>query len=330
MSWWSFKPYVSVAEKRANALEQIHKHQKDGQTLLPVCIEGKKIAHTFWGKAWCDNVDSYSDMYNRLPRGRSYVRNGAVIDLQIASGKITAMVQGSELYEVQIDLEPVQTDSWRKIQQACAGQVGSLIELLQGKLSKGVMEIITRPGSGLFPKPAEIKKTCSCFDWADVCKHVAAVLYGVGARLDHSPELLFLLRQVDHLELIAHAGDVNAMTNVATQEKTIDTDDLANVFGIDLEPSIPASPATKIDRPAPRKSTTVGRPKKAAATKPTVKPKRAPATGKKTTPTRPNPAMSKKVATARAVKTKNATVESSTKAGQRKFQVVGRKPSKGR
>lgn len=250
MSWWSYKPYISVAEKRAKAMSQIRKLREKGQTLSPVVIEGKKIAHTFWGKAWCDNLDSYSDYDNRLPRGRSYVRNGSVIDLQITAGKITALVQGSDLYKVQIDLQPATTTSWREIQRACSGQIGSIIELLQGKLSKSVMEIITRKDNGLFPKPAEIKKNCSCYDWADVCKHVAAAMYGVGARLDQSPELLFTLRQVDHLELITKASDVAAITRSSANQKTIGNDELADVFGIDLEPTSPPQTTAPPDAPA--------------------------------------------------------------------------------
>ncbi len=267
MSWWSYKPYVSVAQKQAKATKQLRKLQKAGQSLSPVSLEGKTIAHTFWGKAWCDNVDSYSDFDNRLPRGRSYVRNGAVIDLQIESGRITALVQGSDLYKVQIDLKPATAKSWREIQQACAGQIGSLIELLQGKLSKGVMEIITRPGSGLFPKPGEIKKSCSCYDWADVCKHVAAAMYGVGARLDQSPELLFKLRQVDHLELITQAGNVTAITNVPTDQKTIAQGDLADVFGIELEPVSPAKAVVAIGSPSLPKPATDHRSKAAGKAK---------------------------------------------------------------
>lgn len=240
MSWYGFKPYVSVAKKRANAARTIAKLQKKGQTLSPVTIDGNKIAHTFWGKGWCDNLESYSDYENRLPRGRSYVRNGSVVDLQITSGCVTAMVNGSSLYTVRIDMQPVAATCWSCIKRDCAGQIGSLIELLQGKLSSAVMGVITRANGGLFPKPAEIKKTCSCPDWADMCKHVAAVLYGVGARLDREPELLFVLRQVDHLDLITQAADVSAMTNASTGLKTIAGDELADVFGIELErPDMP-------------------------------------------------------------------------------------------
>jgi uncharacterized Zn finger protein len=157
------------------------------------------------------------------------------VDLQIEPGRITAMVAGSELYTTKINIKPASAKAWSRIRQRCAGQIGSLIELLQGRLSQGVMQIITDRDGGLFPRPAEIQLACSCPDWADMCKHVAAVLYGVGARLDENPELLFLLRKVDHLELIARAGSVSALAKKAKGQKTIASDELADVFGIELD-----------------------------------------------------------------------------------------------
>ena len=153
---------------------------------MPVVIEGRKIARSFWGKAWCDNLERYSDFANRLPRGRAYVSNGSVVDLQLAHGKIEALVSGTEIYRVKIDISVAAPTRWKAICADCAGSVGSLVELLQGKLSKHVMERVCREADGLFPGPREITMTCSCPDWAGMCKHVAATLYGVGARLELS------------------------------------------------------------------------------------------------------------------------------------------------
>src|SRR5262245_10633830 len=203
--WFEFRPYVPVAQRRAQAAREVEKRRKAGKAVSPVVIEGRAIANTFWGKAWCDNLESYSDFENRLPRGRTYVRNGSVVDLQIQPGKVTALVSGSELYEVRVDIATLPSAEWSSIKSRCAGQIGSLVELLQGKLSKGVIEIVTAHNGGLFPRPREIEMSCSCPDWAGMCKHIAAVLYGVGARLDHEPEMLFLLRNVDHQELIEEA-----------------------------------------------------------------------------------------------------------------------------
>jgi uncharacterized Zn finger protein len=208
---------------------------KKGQKTSPVVIDGRTIAKTFWGKAWCENLESYSDYENRLLRGRTYVRNGSVVDLQILEGKITALVSGSSLYKVTISIGLLPNGCWCDIKSRCAGQIGSLVELLQGRLSKGVMAIVTARDDGLFPKPKEIQLSCSCPDWAGMCKHVAAVMYGVGARLDHQPELLFRLRQVDHLELIDSAVPTTAAK--AATGKSIAAGDIADVFGIELAPA---------------------------------------------------------------------------------------------
>ena len=237
MGWYyGFRPYVSVAKRRANAAREMAKLAKKGHAIAPVRIDGRKIACTFWGKAWCENLEAYSDFANRLPRGRTYVRNGSVVDLQIHPGKVTARVSGSELYNIDIKIKPLSKDRWRAVSSQCAGQIASVLELLQGRLSQGVMEIITHRDRGLFPKPSEISLDCSCPDWADMCKHVAAALYGVGARLDEKPELLFVLRQVDHLELIEHAAAGQALAPAtASGTKTIAEADLAEVFGIELD-----------------------------------------------------------------------------------------------
>jgi uncharacterized Zn finger protein len=245
MQWYSFRPYVSVSQRRANAVRLTAKLRKQGRTITPIKVEGKTIARTFWGKSWCDHLESYSDYANRLPRGRTYVRNGSVIDLQITPGKITAMVSGSEVYDITIKLDKLQPQRWRSVRSHCAGQVGSLLELLQGRFDKSVMTVLTDRDKGLFPAPAEISMKCSCPDWAGMCKHLAAVLYGIGSRLDHEPELLFVLRQVDHLELLdpmAAAGSL--ATAGAGGEKTLKESDLADVFGIDLEPAPAAATST--------------------------------------------------------------------------------------
>jgi uncharacterized Zn finger protein len=245
--WFEFRPYVSVAQRRAQAAREVEKRRKKGQTVTPVVLDGRTIARTFWGKAWCDNLESYSDYENRLPRGRTYVRNGSVVDLQIKPGKITALVSGSELYEIDLTITPLPEKQWQSIKSRCAGEIGSLVELLQGRLSKGVMNVVTAQDGGLFPKPSEIKLSCSCPDGANMCKHVAAVLYGVGARLDQQPELLFLLRKVDHLELIEEAVP-RASKKTSTGKKTLVESELAGVFGIELaesDASAAAPPSTK-------------------------------------------------------------------------------------
>ncbi len=241
MAWYgAFRPYVPVAERRRMGQREAKKRMKKGQTLAPVAIAGRKIATTFWGAAWCSHLESHSDYANRLPRGRTYVRNGSVIHLEIGKGRVTALVQGSELYDVTVTIAPLAKARWAKIVGACAGKIDSLVELLQGKLSRGVMEVVTHRESGLFPAPAQIELKCSCPDWAAMCKHVAAALYGVGARLDEKPELLFVLRDVDHLALIESAGGAKPRGSRAGGGKVIAQKDVASVFGIELDVPAPS------------------------------------------------------------------------------------------
>jgi uncharacterized Zn finger protein len=228
--------YVPVAERRLKAARAMEKLRKKGHPVAPVVIEGRKIASTFWGKAWCENLESYRDYANRLERGRTYVRNGSVVDLQIAPTEVTAMVSGSSIYNVKISIGEVNRKQWASICKDCAGGIDSLVELLQGRFSKGVMERICRQGSGLFPKPAEIRFSCSCPDYASMCKHVAAVLYGVGARLDKQPELLFQLRAVDEKDLVAHIDTaLPAAKQAPVPGKVLDGDDLSALFGLDMD-----------------------------------------------------------------------------------------------
>ena len=206
-------------------------------------------------------------MQSRLPRGRTYVRNGSVVDLKIARGEIAAMVSGSEIYKVRIAIAPASQPVWKALCKDCAGSIDSLVELLQGRFSKGVMERVCLPDKGLFPSPKEIKLSCSCPDWADMCKHVAAVLYGVGARLDTSPELLFTLRGVDHAELVAKAGEgLPLAKKPASSKRVMAGGDLGAIFGLEM-----AETGGRADAPAPKASATKGRKQPAARAKAAAK-----------------------------------------------------------
>ena len=249
-------------QRRAQAAREVAKRTKKGQEVTPVRIEGRTIATTFWGQAWCTNLEGYSDFANRLPRGRTYVRNGSVVHLKIDKGRIEALVSGSELYEIQIDIAALPKQDWHALKERSAGKIGSLVELLQGKLSKAVMELVTARDQGLFPKPKEIKMRCSCPDYAGMCKHLAAVMYGVGNRLDSSPELLFVLRGVDHLELIEQAIPT-APIKATSSAPTIATDDLGAIFDIEIGDAPVAKADTKTrEKPASKKVA-----KKASATR---------------------------------------------------------------
>jgi uncharacterized Zn finger protein len=241
--FYDWRPYVSVAERRHHASRELARLKKQGRATSPVVVDGRAIAKTFWGKAWCDNLERYSDFANRLPRGRTYVRNGSVIDLQITPGAVTALVSGSDIYTVAIEVSPVPKTRWIAICQDCTGAIDSLVELLQGRFSRGVMERLCREKTGLFPSPGELDFECSCPDWASMCKHVAAVLYGVGARLDEKPELLFALRRTDEKDLITRAGSgMPTAAKPPARGKVLDEAELSDIFGIELAQG--AGPAT--------------------------------------------------------------------------------------
>ena len=253
---YGWKPYVSVAARRRLAAREIKKRLKKGQVSAPVVINGRTIAKTFWGKAWCDNLERYSDYANRLPRGRTYVRNGSVVDLQVEPGVVAALVSGSELYEVRVTVAVVPTARWKAVCTDCAGGIDSVIELLQGQLSKAVMARICHEKTGLFPSPSEITFTCSCPDWAGMCKHVAATLYGIGARLDEQPDLMFTLRKVDARDLIARAGTgLSKGKKSRAAGKVLIDGNLSEIFGIELsvEAVVPVKAPTARTRAAAKK-----------------------------------------------------------------------------
>lgn len=269
--------YVTVAQRQKQAERQLKKLRKNGQPVSPVTIEGRTIARTFWGKSWCDNLETYRDYENRLPRGRSYVRNGLVLDLQVSGLVVKAIVSGSSIYNVTVTIKALAPTQWRSICVDCTGAIDSLVELLQGRFSSGVMERICRQDKGLFPKPSEIRFSCTCPDGAYMCKHVAATLYGVGARLDERPELLFRLRAVDENDLVSGIDEALPFSNQPVDVgKILETEDISALFGLDIEEAgesiapndaAPAPPGS-IDQPGRKRHA-----KKAAGRKTFVAPR---------------------------------------------------------
>lgn len=288
-----WNPYVSVAERREEADKAVRKAKKAGKDFAPVVLASRSIARTFWGKAWCDHLEAWSDYENRLPRGRSYVRNGAVVDLKVEPGRIVAQVMGSRLYRVEIGIAALAPAKWKKLVGACTGAIATLVELLQGRFSKAVMARLCEAKAGLFPSPRDIRLDCSCPDRATLCKHVAAVLYGVGARLDERPELLFVLRQVDASDLLrAQAAALPARMKKPAKAKVLDDAALAEVFGIEMAEAAP--PVGK----------TPGKPRAAAAL-----PKAAKATKAKPKKSISSPARSAERSIAKSAPTVGATKE---------------------
>jgi len=241
MSYWGYPRYVSVAEKKAKAEKKLKQLRKKNPDIQPVVIEDNILARTWWGKSWNKNLERYADYANRIGRGRSYVRHGAVLDLKIDTGKVTALVQGSTSrpYEVEIKIQAISQANWSAIKKQCEGQLKSLQDLLAGKFPKILADIFFAKEKGLFPSPQAISFDCSCPDWASMCKHVAAALYGIGARFDEDPSLFFKLRGADTGDLITRAvkdktEELLAKTKTKSAKVIADAD-LADIFGIDLD-----------------------------------------------------------------------------------------------
>ena len=334
MSYGYWKPYVPVAQRRAQAekaiAKAIAKAKTAGKDMQPVRIEGRAIAKTFWGKAWCDNLEAYSDFDNRLPRGRTYARNGSVIDLKIEPGKVRALVVGSSMYQTEIGITALPSSHWQALARECTGAIASLVELLRGKLSQAVMERICQPQTGLFPAPKDIQLECSCPDWAAMCKHVAAVLYGVGARLDAQPELLFTLRQVNANDLVTQAAEASVQTRKApARGKVLDDSQLADVFGIEMDTAADWVDTKKsagkkvVARPAKPVASSATSPKTAAKKKPVATaskkatPKTAALPDKARSPTAGKPSTARTSATGKSTLHK-AVAKTPTPAKKRK------------
>ena len=256
--FWNDYKYTPIHEKQDKAKRSQARLAKSHGTLQPVVASGRALATSWWGQAWNENLERYSDYSNRLPRGRSYLRGGMVLHLAITPGKVEALVQGSRPapYAVTVNVAALKAAKWAKARAACAGQLESLQALLSGQFPDALKDLFMVQGGGLFPAPAEITFDCTCPDWASMCKHVAAVLYGVGTRLDADPKLFFSLRQVSVEDLVAKAlqGTSAALIEKAGQAagRALATADLGDVFGIDLDdapaaalPSTPAKAAPK-------------------------------------------------------------------------------------
>ena len=238
MSRYGFFEYVSVEEKRKSAEKSLAKLKKTNSDISPIIIEGRTIASKWWGKAWNKNLESYADFSNRIGRGRSYVRNGAVLDLKIKEGKVEALVQGSgsKPYSVIISIDKLSKTKWDKITDLCNHKIDTMETLLAGKFPKEFEQVFSESKEGMFPSPREIHFNCSCPDSARVCKHIAAVLYGVGARLDEEPILFFKLRDIDFQELLKKSMEEKMQSMLKNSDKkskrTIDDENVFDLFGV--------------------------------------------------------------------------------------------------
>jgi uncharacterized Zn finger protein len=235
MSWDSYSD-----SDPADIQREIEKRRQRGEPFEQItCTVPRGIpASTFWGIAWGQNLERYSDYESRIPRGRLYLRKGNVYDLTITTGEIFAYVTGSEIYEVLIKIDQLSAKRWAGVKKETAGQIGNLVDLLGGTLGPGAIACITDQKMGLFPEPSEIHLSCTCPDWADMCKHVAATLYAVGVKLDQDPGLFFTLRDVSQEELIfAAAESASKATDLLSFDPSagiLHASELSELFGIEI------------------------------------------------------------------------------------------------
>ena len=279
MMHYGYPKYVTVAEKRAKAEKKLTALKKKNPGIQPVTIEGQAIAKTWWGKAWNKNLERYADYANRIGRGRSYVRHSAVLDLQVQPGKVSGLVMGSTAspYRVTVTIKPIAPKQWQHIKTQCKGKMESIKQLMAGKFPKALEELFTRKDKGLFPSPKEIELDCSCPDRAVMCKHVAAVLYGIGARLDQDPGLFFVLRKAKVNDLVSETVKetkkdlLNRSKKKSSRVIDEESPNLSDMFGIDLDmdgseplpPAVPKSPGKASRKPLKPKAgkSRPGRPK---------------------------------------------------------------------
>lgn len=261
MFYDGYPTYVPVAEREEKALKTVARLKKSRPDLAPVSLQTNSLARTWWAKAWNKNLESYADYAYRISRGRSYVRHRAVVHLGLKTGQVEALVQGSQRhpYEVRVDIKALPKDTWAALVDSCAGQIDSLAELIEGRFPKALSELFTAKGSGLFPTPQEIRMSCSCPDGAHMCKHVAAVMYGIGVRLDESPNLLFSLRGVEIEALISTAISEKSerlLQKSGRRSARVLDDDVSTLFGIELEDvkTAPAKVAATAATPAASKA----------------------------------------------------------------------------
>lgn len=238
-NYWEDTYFEQPTEKllKQNSTNTIRRSAQKGKMLAPVVIEGRKIAKSWWGEAWCNNLERYADYASRLERGKRYVRSGTVLDLQIRKGRVSAKVQGSRKlpYKVEIRISPISEEHCQQLLSGCQERIETMDDLINGKFPDELKDTFLQEG-GLFPTSKEISFSCSCPDWALMCKHVAAVLYGIGARFDENPLMFFELRGIDVNKFIDIAVANRIEQMLANAEKPssriLEDADCISLFGL--------------------------------------------------------------------------------------------------
>lgn len=236
--YYSFQKPPTIDELKEKARKATKKEYH------PVVLSSRTISSSWWGKAWCSNIDLYADQYNRLDRGKKYVRADCVVDLEINGGTVEAKVVGSRKtpYDVKVTIDPIKAENYERITSIAEGKLKSMEALESGEFPKEYQELFTMKESGLFPKLGEIHFYCSCPDSSRICKHIAAVLYAIGSRLDDDPFLFFSLRGIDVKEFAGRIIKKEAariwqgVESKLDKERVISEDEARHLFGYEIPP----------------------------------------------------------------------------------------------
>ncbi len=220
-----FAPRLKAADLQKLAQQRLAELQAGGEELTPVVNTTRKLAGNFWGSAWMKHLAHCESGGMCLAPGRTLLRHGCVLDVRIAPCSIRALISAEELYEVNLQLAPLDSEQQEQLAASCGRHIDSLLSLLEGKVDAAVLRHLCHPETGLLPTPADWRMHCTCPDWAEPCPHAAAAIYAAGCLIDATPALLFTLRGIEPHTLLS-----------APQESIeLDTGKLSSIFGIDLD-----------------------------------------------------------------------------------------------
>lgn len=166
------------------------------------------FGESWWAKRWIAVLESFN-IGARLGRGRSYARNGQVLSIEIGKGEVKAKVQGSQSkpYDIKIHIKALSATDWRKLAKALSHQAIFLAKLLAGQMPEDIEKAFKGSGLSLFPERLkDLNTSCSCPDWSNPCKHIAATYYLLGEEFDRDPFLIFKLRGMSREELVGLLG----------------------------------------------------------------------------------------------------------------------------
>lgn len=218
---------MKAADLEAQARRELIELKSAGEEVRPVVGTTRKLAAHFWGSAWMKHLALCESGGWSLSAGRTLLRHGCVLDLQLEAGLIRARVMEERLHDVEIALDPLDGERLEELRTICSGKIDSLVPLLEGTLDDALLATLCNAETGLLPEPGAWHMSCTCPDWSEPCPHAAAAIYAAGILIDAEPSLLFRLRQVSPEDLLQSPAEKAA-------ESDFDLEQLARTFRIEL------------------------------------------------------------------------------------------------